>query len=221
MTAARFLSAAAAATCLSSPYGVPTALAFSAVPGPGSGGASTGHQPPPFPHPSSPEEVVQNQLHFYQTSQLARAFEECCSPGNREATGSVEEFERSLETPPYDLIRDHARADVLMEVRPDAGVPVGADDDDVEVAACLVRIRPNRDSRRDFPVWFWWEVSRVVDDETDEEGYGEARWMVDCIVPDFDDLDFETESLTIENFLGEGDDDGDDDELTIYLDFDE
>ncbi len=52
-----------------------------------------------------------------------------------------------------------------------------------------------------------------------------TRWMVDCIQPDFEDLDFETESLSIDNFLEgeedkeEGDDDDDDGELTIYWDF--
>jgi len=53
-------------------------------------------------------------------------------------------------------------------------------------------------------------------------GWKGCRWMVECIMPDFDDLDFETESLSIENFGGEeGDEDEDEDEITIYWDFDE
>ena len=47
----------------------------------------------------------------------------------------------------------------------------------------------------------------------------EKKWMVDCIMPDFDDLDFETQALSIEDFGDDGD--GDEDELTIYWDFDE
>jgi hypothetical protein len=57
-------------------------------------------------------------------------------------------------------------------------------------------------------------LSRTVDDndEDNENEEEEERWMVDCIIPDFEDLDFETDSLSIDEF-GEGDDD----ELTIYL----
>jgi len=45
-----------------------------------------------------------------------------------------------------------------------------------------------------------------------------ATWMVDCIMPDFEDLDFETQSLSIEDF-GAEDSEGDDD-FTIFWDFD-
>ena len=44
------------------------------------------------------------------------------------------------------------------------------------------------------------------------------QWMVDCVIPDFEDLDFETDSLSIEEFGGEEGGEGDDDDLTIYWD---
>jgi hypothetical protein len=106
------------------------------------------------------------------------------------------------------------------------------------------------------PVWFWWEMSLIemnISTPTsiaEDVGYNGdllsmtasssslglagtstdtdtiTRWMVDCIQPDFEDLDFETEALSIENFLDdtdaddeEGEDDDDGDELTIYWDF--
>ena len=196
-------------------------------------------QPPPFANPSTPEEVVQNQLFYYQTSQLSKAYD-LCSPGNKQATGSLKEFERLHNVPPYDLILNHERADVMLEVMNtafdsaggggpvrDAELYIGAEElageDEgrklLDVACCLVHIRPNRKARRQFPVWFWWEVSKLPDDTTEISGDVDGKWMVDCILPDFEDLDFETESLSIENFLDEEDLDDDDDEITIYWDF--
>mmetsp|Transcript_19873 Transcript_19873/g.32575 ORF Transcript_19873/g.32575 Transcript_19873/m.32575 type:complete len:215 (-) Transcript_19873:39-683(-) len=167
---------------------------------------------PPFSSPQTPEEVVQNQLFHYQTSNLPSAFS-YNSPENKEATGTISDFETSLQTPPYNLLINHERADVLLEVIPDG--MFHEDDterDNYDSALCLVCIRPNREMNKKHPVWFWWELSRNIDDE-DEEDVGE-QWMVDCIIPDFEDLDFETDALSIEEF-GEGDDD---DELTIFWD---
>ncbi|KAL9180829.1 hypothetical protein ACHAXT_011282 [Thalassiosira profunda] len=186
---------------------------------------------PPFPHPVTAEEVVQNQLHCYQTSDLRGAYA-LCSPSNQNATGSVDDYTQQLKAAPYDLIVGHARAEVLLEIKPE-GIP-NEESGIVDVACCLVRIRPGIGARREFPVWFWWEVTKLTEEVAREgvtEGSidaisgqspkgGGGRWMVDCIVPDFDDLDFETESLSIENFMEEGDD-GDDDELTIYWDMGE
>ena len=101
-----------------------------------------------------------------------------------------------VKTPPYDLILGHERADVLLEVLPEGSRPPvqrqqqqqqgrsgGADgdnnddidkyeDDDEEerseVACLLVCIRPNKDARHNFPVWFWWELSKVIIMEDDE-----------------------------------------------------
>lgn len=114
------------------------------------------------------------------------------------------------------------------------------------VACCLVCIRPGRMARRRYPVWFWWEMSKMEEEEYDatttnandditnsvsslvslgdrsisttSDGGG-SKWMVDCIMPDFEDLDFEAESLSIDDFDGE--DDEDDGELTIYWDSDD
>jgi len=56
------------------------------------------------------------------------------------------------------------------------------------------------------------------DDSNNISGENRGEWRVDCVVPDFEDLEFETEVLSIEDF-GMGDDDDDDDEDMIYLDF--
>lgn len=166
---------------------------------------------PPFTTPQTPEEVVQNQLFHYQTSNLASAYS-YNSPENKQATGTVSDFEISLQTPPYNLLVNHERADVLLEVIPDGMFHENdSDRENYDTALCLVCIRPNRQIKN-HPVWFWWELSRNIDDE-DEEDVGE-QWMVDCIIPDFEDLDFETDALSIEEF-GEGDDD---DELNIFWD---
>jgi len=172
---------------------------------------------PPFQSPSSAEEAFQNQLFYYQTNDIQKAYE-CCSPGNQEATGSLDEFEQLHHVAPYDLILQHERADVLLEVTPDGGVLSNSfktDDDEIlDVTCILVCIRPNRKARRRYPVWFFWEMSLVQTSSSEDD----PKWMVDCIMPDFEDLDFEAESLSIEAF---GDEDGDDeDEVTIYWDFD-
>lgn len=305
--------------------------------------------PPPFANPTSPEEAIQNQLHYYRHDLLNVVYDAYCSPGNKAATGSYDDFVKLVQCPPYDLIVGHERADVLLElvdVKPPGLTNYGMygmievddydddddeeeeqedkdDDDDEEdeddedkeeegmidningkvlnVACCLVRIRPNKKARSTYPVWFWWEMSLVEDavvdsstpvtaisaaDEWIGKSFGQqtttatievggnnnksnnsvgndnnivydyddfasstitaiskdesadaattqqrqlqsstsARWLVDCISPDFEDLDFETESLlSIEDFMD--DDDGDDDEggdyddITIFLDY--
>ena len=290
--------------------------------------------PPPFTNPTSPEEVIQNQLYYYQHNLLDVVYDTYCSPGNKAATGSYDEFVKLVQCPPYDLIVGHERADVLLElvdVKPPGLTNYGMygmievdDDDDEEededdedkeeegmidnnngkvlnVACCLVCIRPNKKARSTYPVWFWWEMSLVedavvdsstpittisADDEWIGKSFGQqtttatvevggnnnksnsvgndnnivydyddfasstitaiskdesvdatttqqrqlqsstsARWLVDCISPDFDDLDFETESLSsIEDFMDDddGDDDdegGDYDDITIFLDY--
>jgi hypothetical protein len=299
----------------------------------------------PFTNPTSPEEVIQNQLYYYQHNALHMAYNNYCSPGNKAATGSYDEFVHLVNQPPYDLIVGHERADVLLElvdVKPPGETNYGMygmieddDDDDDEddddeddeddeeegmidningkvlnVACCLVCIRPNKKARSTYPVWFWWEMSLVeeegvnssitsaddewigksfelqtttastidvvggnnnnynmnnsvgndnnnivydyddfasstitaisndeliVDDTTQsqqqqqqQQSRTSARWLVDCISPDFEDLDFETESLlSIEDFMNDDSEDGDDDDdedgeyddITIFLDY--
>ena len=202
--------------------------AFSTIP-------SSSSSTPPFQNPSTAEEAVQNQLYYYQTNQLSKAFE-CCSPANQEATGGLREFERLIQVAPYDLIVEHERSDVLLEIKPvdhlsfqDDDTDTDGDEDNdedriLDVALCLVCIRPNCKARRKYPVWFWWEMSLISDKDsiidaaitTTTNSNPTGRWKVDCIIPDFDDLDFETESLSIEDFGDIDDDDGD--SLTIYLD---
>jgi hypothetical protein len=309
---------------------------------------TTSSTSPPFNNPTSPEEAIQNQLYYYQHNLLHMAYHTYCSPGNKAATGSYDEFVHLVNQPPYDLIVGHERADVLLElvdVKPPGETNYGMygmiedDDDDkddeeddgeeddeeeeeeegmidningkvLNVACCLVCIRPNKKARSTYPVWFWWEMSLVEEEEvvnssiatipsTDDEWIGKsfelqtttastidmvggnsnnnknnsvgndnnnivydyddfasstitaisndessvddttqsqqqqqsrtsARWLVDCISPDFEDLDFETESLlSIEDFMNDDGDDGDDDDdedgeyddITIFLDY--
>ncbi|KAL7534208.1 hypothetical protein ACHAWF_004754 [Thalassiosira exigua] len=181
--------------------------------------------PPPDAVGGEAEDVVLDQLRRYQNRDLSGAYD-LCSPGNRDATGPLSEFERMVNEPPYDLIVGNDRADLLLEVTPEGIVGGGMEDGKregdalgyslsgspiLDAAIFLVRIRPHPKARRIYPVWFWWEVSKQRAEDAESE-----RWMVDCVVPDFDDLDFETESLSIEE-LGE---EGDDDEIAILWDFD-
>jgi hypothetical protein len=180
--------------------------------------------PPPFTNPQTPEEVVQNQLHYYQTSNLSAVYE-LNSPENKEATGSISNLQSSLTKPPYNTLLNFERADVLLEVLPDAFME---DEESNDTSLCLVCIRPNRELEKCNSVWFWWELSRhkMIENGDDATTTGEEeedsndnemmQWMVDCVIPDFEDLDFETDSLSIEEFGGE--EGGDDDDLTIYWD---
>ena len=107
------------------------------------------------------------------------------------------------------------------------------DEESNDTSLCLVCIRPNRKLEKCNSVWFWWELSRhkMIDEEENDDddatttreteesnGDDNMQWMVDCVIPDFEDLDFETDSLSIEEFGGEEGEGGDDDDLTIYWD---
>ncbi|KAL7515790.1 hypothetical protein ACHAWX_000867 [Stephanocyclus meneghinianus] len=168
---------------------------------------------------STGERLVKTQLIHYQTNNLSDAYS-LCSPWNQEATGSLEDFEELVNTPPYDLILGHERADIMMEVLPDK--PKGGQDEGTQAACYLVCIKPGKNARKRYPVWFWWEVSRHFFEE-DEEGDlvdddAEGEWMVDCVMPDFEDFDFEAESLA--QYLGDEEEDDDNpDGMTFYLDF--
>ncbi len=172
---------------------------------------------PPFNKPATAEEVVQNQLYHYRQKDLESAYQ-YCSPDNQEATGDISEHESMVNTPPYDLILGHERADVLLEILPD-----DAPRDGTHESACyLVCIRPNRSARKSYPVWFWWELSRhqqTSGKDGDKEGlFACGEWRVDSVAPDFEDLDFEAESLAM--FVDEGEEDDDDDDgMTFYMDF--
>ena len=68
----------------------------------------------------------------------------------------------------------------------------------------------------------------MIQSQQQQQSRTSARWLVDCISPDFEDLDFETESLlSIEDFMNDDSEDGDDDDdedgeyddITIFLDY--
>ncbi|KAL3793213.1 hypothetical protein HJC23_000755 [Cyclotella cryptica] len=176
--------------------------------------------PPSNPaHDPTGERLVKTQLLHYQTSNLSDAYL-LCSPWNQEATGSLQDFEELVKTPPYDLILGHERADIMMEVLPDK--PKGGQNEGTQAACYLVCIKPGKNARKRYPVWFWWEVSRhFLEDEDGDlvDNDVEGEWRVDCVMPDFEDLDFEAESLA--QYLGdeEEEDDDDFDGMTFYLDF--
>jgi hypothetical protein len=138
----------------------------------------------------------------------------------------LEDFEESVKVPPYNLLLGHERADILLETIPDTA---NKDEDEMRMhAACyLVCIKPGKHTSKQIPVWFWWEVSRHFLEDENGEPIGdedEGEWRVDCVMPDFDDLDFEAESLA--QYLGDGDEDEDDDDddddedgIGFYFDF--
>jgi hypothetical protein len=118
--------------------------------------------------------------------------------------GTLSGFEDSLNQSPYNLLLGHERADILLETIPD-----GTSDEDeggrTEAACYLVCIKPGKGAQSRYPVWFWWEVSRhYFDEEELEDEDAEGEWRVDCVMPDFDDLEFEAESLA--QFINGGED---------------
>lgn len=86
----------------------------------------------------------------------------------------------------------------------------------IQAACYLVCIKPGKDAPTQYPVWFWWETSRhyLNDEELDDENY-EGEWKVDCVVPDFEDLEFETESLV--ELLNQEDGDYEEGELLSFF----
>ena len=85
------------------------------------------------------------------------------------------------------------------------------------MASCyLVCIKPGKHAKSQYPVWFWWEVSKHILNE-DESLDGDGEWRVDCVMPDFEDLDFEAENLA--EYLGDEEEDEDFDGFTFYMDF--
>ncbi|KAL3805730.1 hypothetical protein ACHAW5_010933 [Stephanodiscus triporus] len=158
---------------------VPGIRAFSVPSNPSSSSSSSSssrrrhdHGPLPFSNPQSPEEAIQNQLHYYKTGRLDVVYGTYCSPGNKESIGSFEEFERQVLIPPYDLIVGHERADVLLELVDVSPSLSGKDeeeeeddeDDDEEGEEDDEDARI-LNARSRHPVWFWWEVSLVEEDD--------------------------------------------------------
>lgn len=133
----------------------------------------------------------------------------------QDATGGLDDFEEAINKPPYNLLLGHDRADILLETLPDT--PQKREGRGIVAACYLVCIKPGKHAKSQYPVWFWWEVSKhYEDDGTSLDGNGE--WKVDCVMPDFEDLDFEAENLA--DYIGdEEEEDEDFDGFTFYLDF--
>jgi hypothetical protein len=171
---------------------------------------------PPTPnHDLTGEFLVQTQLSHYKTSNIPKIYD-LCSPWFQDVTGSLDDFEEAINTPPYNLLLNHERADIMLETIPDT--PKNGDGL-IQAACYLVYIKPGKDAASPYPVWFWWEVSRHFledDDLNDDEAEGE--WKVDCIMPDFDDLDFEAESLA-QDLSDNEDDEDEEDGFTFFMDF--
>ena len=176
---------------------------------------SFSYQSAPTP-PLAGELLVQNQLANYKTSNLAKVYESC-SPWFQDVTGGLDDFEEAIHTPPYNLLLGHESADIMLEKLPDTP---RKHEGMISAACYLVCIKPGKHAVTRHPVWFWWEVSKHYLD-VDEDGKlldDEGEWKVDCVMPDFDDLNFEAESLA--DYLD--DDEGEDlDGPSFFMDFDD
>ena len=145
---------------------------------------------------------MQAQLTHYKNGDVAKVYE-LCSPWFQDVTGSLNDFEEAINQTPFNLLLGHKSADILLETLPDT--PKKDQGDIIQAACYLVCVKPGIHAPSHYPVWFWWETSRHLEDLDDGEAEGE--WKVDCVMPDFDDLEFEAESLA--QYLGDGDDDFD------------
>eukprot|EP00956_Cyclotella_meneghiniana_P000847 scaffold966_cov47-Cyclotella_meneghiniana.AAC.4 len=170
--------------------------------------------------PPTGELLVQSQLAHYKNSNLAEVYESC-SPWFQDVTGGLDDFEEAIHAPPYNLLLGHERADIMLETLPDTP---HKHEGRISAACYLVCIKPGRHAVTRYPVWFWWEVSKHYLD-VDEDGKllnDDGEWKVDCVMPDFDDLNFEAESLV--DYLDDDDDDdegGDLDGPSFFMDFDD
>jgi hypothetical protein len=146
-----------------------------------------------------PEQVVQLQLQALQQSDLYSAYK-LYSPDSKEAIGQFQNFESIVSIPPFDSILGHSKADILMTACHEEGF-----------TGCLVRIVPSEKYLRTMNLpclEYWWEVSKQY-----EEGPLEGCWMIDSVMPNFEDMNID--ELDLEDMLeiGDWDDDDDDDEL--------
>ncbi|KAL7512423.1 hypothetical protein ACHAXN_009394 [Cyclotella atomus] len=167
--------------------------------------------------PITGEQIVQTQLSHYKTSNLSEAFK-LCSPWFQDTTGTLSDFESAINESPYNLLLNHERADILLETIQDVDPNQKEEDGSIraEAACYLVCVKPGAGAESRYPVWFWWEVSRHYFEEEeeleDEDVVGE--WRVDCVMPDFEDLEFEAESLV--QFFEEDEEEGGPD---FFMDF--
>eukprot|EP00543_Licmophora_paradoxa_P010738 CAMPEP_0202469150 /NCGR_PEP_ID=MMETSP1360-20130828/77621_1 /ASSEMBLY_ACC=CAM_ASM_000848 /TAXON_ID=515479 /ORGANISM="Licmophora paradoxa, Strain CCMP2313" /LENGTH=150 /DNA_ID=CAMNT_0049094387 /DNA_START=75 /DNA_END=527 /DNA_ORIENTATION=- len=147
--------------------------------------------------PYSPEGVVTAQLKAFQQLDLSTAFH-CGSLSNQEITGpSWREFSELISTrSTFKPLLQHRQAHILMTVsHDDWGI------------CCLVRVISKNKQCREY----WWELTKETPN---------AQWMVDSILPtfqDFHDLDVD---YIITDDHDDDDDDDHDDHHDMYFDID-
>jgi hypothetical protein len=150
-----------------------------------------------------PEHVVQAHLLAIQQSDFKSAFE-LCSPGLIEEC-PWSSFTDMISEPPFRPIVGHVKADVLMTIH----------DKGQESLLCfLVRVVPSKKVQRESIfktqqpcLHYWWEISIQYHD-----GPLDGCWMIDSILPDFEDMEFDPLDLEMQE-----DDDGDDDFTDMYF----
>lgn len=121
-----------------------------------------------------PEDVVQRQLDAFQKSDVKAAFE-FTSPENKIICGPTwENLNEILSSEPaFAPIIGHERATVLMTVA-----------DDEWGMCCLVRLVPSPSSpMKQACLEYWWELSKRQEGDAME-----GCWMIDAIMPNFEDL---------------------------------
>lgn len=130
---------------------------------------------------STPEQVVEEQLRYLQSGDIQSAFE-LNSCESQSETGPWKQYAKLLSEPPFSDLLRHEKGTVMMEMH----------HRDLYTASCLVYILPKMSSsrkKRKMMRAFLWELSIYTDDDVP----GDDCWMVDSIVPDFEDtaLDFD------------------------------
>jgi hypothetical protein len=156
-----------------------------------------------------PEEIVQAQLKALQQSDVDWSFK-FFSPGAQQDFGSSEDFGQLLGLAPFDPILGHVKADVLLTTASPASSTIDiVFGDDAVTCCCLVRIVPSdkiRKKRRIPCLEYWWELSLG-----EETGPLDGCWMVESIMPDFEDM--ELTDLDFVDMLADGEEFDDMDEF--------
>lgn len=135
-----------------------------------------------------PEHVVQAHLQALKQSDLQSAFELCSFALIEECPWAS--FVDMISKPPFDPIVGHVKADVLMTVH----------DKEESLICCLVRVvssekkgkRTSLIQTQPPCLHYWWEMSKQV-----QEGPLDGCWMIDSILPDFEDMEFDPQDLEV------------------------
>lgn len=121
----------------------------------------------------SPEDVVRRQLDAFQKSNVEEAFQYGSEENQVMCGPTWEEFnDMLLSEPAFAPIIGHKKSSILMTVSTeDWGM------------CCLVRMVPSSKLGQRSCLEYWWELTkRQKGDEN------EGCWMIDSILPDFEDL---------------------------------